>query len=71
MPVPYLPPDKLPAKMCDIPGCPYRRRNKRDGKDVCQQHERMWDSYGRFDRPLNLESVELKYTRDGYPNPKP
>lgn len=71
MPVPYLPPHKLPAKMCEIPGCPYRRRNKRGPyKDICQQHERMYDNHnGRMDLTLNLQSDELKYTRAGYPDP--
>ena len=70
MPVPYLTPDKLPAKMCEIPGCPYRRRCQRGGKkDICQQHGRMYDKHGRFDLTLNLQADELKYTRAGYPDP--
>lgn len=68
MPVPYPPPEKLPVVMCEIPGCPYRRRCQRGGyQHICQQHQRMFDGSGRTDRPLNLNSTELKYTRDGYP----
>ncbi|MRH93500.1 hypothetical protein GFY24_39900 [Nocardia sp. SYP-A9097] len=67
-PVPYPEPHKLPVVMCQIPNCPYRRRNKRGGYEhVCQQHERMWDKYRDFDRPLDKSSVELKYTLHGYP----
>lgn len=67
MPVPYPPPDKLPVKVCEIPSCPYRRRATRDGRRVCQQHQRMWDNHNRFTLSLNLASVELRYTRAGYP----
>lgn len=67
-PVPYPPPHKLPVRMCDIPSCPYRRRCQRGGYDnICQQHQRMWDRYATFNRSLKGDSVELKYTRQGYP----
>lgn len=70
MPVPYPPAAELPVDMCEIPGCPYRRRCQRGGKrDICQQHQRMYDKHGRFDLTLNLRSIENKYTRAGYPDP--
>ncbi|MDH6283201.1 hypothetical protein M2280_004444 [Prescottella agglutinans] len=68
MPVPYPPADKLPVVMCGITGCPYRRRCQRgEHRHVCQQHGQMYEKYARFDFPLNLDSVELRYTPDGYP----
>lgn len=69
MPVPYPPPDKIPVTMCEIPNCPYIRRCQRDGnRNICQQHQRMWDKFETFDRVLNLKSIEVKYTRQGYPS---
>ena len=70
MPVPYPPPEKLPVVMCHIDGCCYRRHSTRLGQPICQQHERMVDRFGRVDQPLNFGSVEFKYTRDGYPDPR-
>lgn len=67
-PVPYPEPHQLPVQMCQVSGCPYRRRCPRgEYAHVCQQHQRMYDRFGDFDRPLNKESVELKYTLHGYP----
>ena len=69
MPVPYPPPEKLPVIMCSVNDCCYRRHTTRMDKPICQQHERMYGRSGRVDQPLNFGSVELKYTRDGYPHP--
>ncbi|MCW2090250.1 UNVERIFIED_ORG: hypothetical protein M2328_003530 [Rhodococcus erythropolis] len=70
MPVQYPPPEKLPVTMCEIPACPYVRRCQRGGyRHICQQHQNMWDKFETFDRSLNFDSKEYKYTRDGYPDP--
>lgn len=68
MPVPYPEPHLLPVVMCEIPGCPYRRRCPRgEYQHICMQHSKMFNNHGTFDRALNRDSVEYKYTGQGYP----
>jgi hypothetical protein len=67
--MPAPPPKNLPATMCFIDGCPYRRHSTRLGMPICQQHERMLDKHNRLDLKLQLERDEIKYSRDGYPLP--
>ncbi|MEV0947865.1 hypothetical protein [Rhodococcus sp. NPDC049939] len=71
MPVDYPPDDLLPVKMCTLDDCPFRGRAHRHIPKytrLCKQHTDRFDRYGRPNaRPLRLDVVEKKYTRDGYP----
>lgn len=59
---------RLPAAMCTLDGCPYPKHSSTVlGIPLCQQHQRMYEKRGTLGEPLNSDSVECRYTRDGYP----
>lgn len=59
---------RLPATMCQLDGCPYPQHSSTVlGVPLCQQHQQMYKKRQTLGDPLNLGSVEQKYSRDGYP----
>lgn len=59
---------RLPATMCRLDGCPYPQHSSTLlNIPLCQQHQRMYQKWGTLGDDLNLNSVEQKYTRKGFP----